>query len=92
MSSAFDQPIVSVFDEIPTLSKESADVYGCLLNNGLCMIQPEIGMDLDVVKKAMGWYYCLVRAVLIIQSPQMAFIDVCLGEGLTSPSFREVFS
>ena len=63
MSSAFDQPIVSVFDEIPTLSKESADVYGCLLNNGLCMIQPEIGMDLDVVKKAMGWYYCLVRAV-----------------------------
>ena len=47
--------------------------------------------ELDVVKKAMGWYYRLVRAVFF-HSPQAAYIDVCLGDGLTSPSFRKYFS
>ena len=53
------------------------------------MIQPEMGMDLEVVKKAMGWYYQLVRSVFI-QSPQMSFVDVCLGDELISQSFKEV--
>ena len=36
----------------------------CLITDCVdSMIQPEMGMDLDVVKKAMGWYYRLVRAV-----------------------------
>ena len=65
MSSYADKPIVSMFDQLPTLSTEVQDVYGCLLNSGLCVIQPEMCMDLDIVKKAMGWYYRLVRAVFI---------------------------
>ena len=32
MSYAVDQPIVSMFDELPLLSTESQDMYGCLLN------------------------------------------------------------
>ena len=82
---------MSMFNELPSLSTESQDVYGCLLNNSLCVIQPEMAMDLDVVKNAMGWYHCLVRAVFL-QSPQTAYIDVCLCDGLTSPSFRKYFS
>ena len=91
--ASYDQSttVVSMFDELPMLTPESQDVYGCLLNNGLCAIQPEMCMDFDVIKKAMGWYYRVVRAVFL-QSPQAAYIDVCLGNGLTSPSFRNYFS
>ena len=80
-----------MFDDLPMLSYESQDVYGCLLNNGLCVIQPEIGMDLDVIKVAMGWSYHLERAVFI-QCPQAVHVDVCLGDGLSSPSFRNYFT
>ena len=77
----------SIFRELPTLSPAAQGVYGCLLNNGLYVIQPEMGMDLDVIKTAMGWYYRLVN-----QSPQVAYVDICLGDGLTSPDFRNYFS
>ena len=79
-----------IFGELPTLSPAAQNVYGCLLNNGLYVVQPEMNMHIDVVKVAMGWYYRLVRAVFI-QSPQAAFVDVCLGDEVTSPAFRSYF-
>ena len=91
MQSYAPTVVSSIFDELPTLSSESQDVYSCLLSNGLCIIQPEMGMDVDVIKVAMGWYYRLVRAVFI-QSPQAAYVDICLGDGLTSPSFCNYFT
>ena len=91
MQSYAPMVVGSMFNELPTLSSESQDVYGCLLNNGLCVIQPEMGMDLDVIKVAMGLYYQFVRAVFI-QSPQAAYVDICLGDGLTSPSFHSHFT
>lgn len=48
-------------------------------------------LDLDLIKKAIGWYSWLVRAVYI-QSPQAAYIDVCVRNDLTNPSFRSYFS
>ena len=80
----------SIFGELPTLSPAAQDVYGCLLNNGLYVVQSEMGMDLDVVKNAMGWYYRLVQAVFI-QSPQASYVDICLGDELTSPAFHSYF-
>ena len=91
MQSHAPTVVGSIFNELPTLSSESQDVYGCLLNNGLCVIQPEMGIDLDAIKVAMGWYYQLVRAVFI-QSHQAAYVDICLGDELTSPSFHSYFT
>ena len=50
----------SIFNELPSLSPTAQDVYGCLLNNGLYVFQPECNMHIDVVKAAMGWYFRLV--------------------------------
>ena len=61
--ASYAPTVGSIFDELSTLSSASQDVYGCLLNNGLYVIQS--GMDLDVIKVAMGWYYRLVKAVFI---------------------------
>ena len=80
----------SIFGHLPTLSPAAQDVYSCLLNNGLYVVQPEMGMDLDVVKTAMGWYNRFVR-VVFIQSLQVAYEDICLGDELTSPAFRSYF-
>ena len=46
---------VSIFDELPTLSSSTSDVYGSLLNNRLYVFQPNMNMSLDVIKSVMGW-------------------------------------
>ena len=51
---------ISIFDELPSLSSSTLDVYGSLLNNRLYVFQPNMNMDLDVIKNVMGWYYRLV--------------------------------
>ena len=56
-----------IFDELPSLSSSTSDVYGSLLNNGLYVFQPNMNMDLDVIKNVMGWYYRLVQAVYLSQ-------------------------
>ena len=76
--------------ELPRLSAYAQDVYGCLLNNGMYMFQPNCKMDLPLVKAALGCYYPTVRSVYI-QSPQVAFIDISIGKELTSPGFRQYF-
>ena len=48
---------VSIFNELPSLSSSTLDVYGSLLNNGLYVFQPNMNMDLDLIKNVMGWYY-----------------------------------
>ena len=90
MASYASTVVGSVFEELPTLSSASEDVCSCLLNNRLHIVQPHMGMDLEVIKAAMGWYYRLVRAVFI-QSPQVAYVDVSLGDAVTSPDFCNYF-
>ena len=53
---ASNTPVVeySVFGELPTLNPAAQDVYGCLLNNGLYVFQPECHMHIDIIKAAMG--------------------------------------
>ena len=48
---------ISIFNELPSLSSSTSDVYGSLLNNALYVFQPNMNMDLDVIKNVMGWYY-----------------------------------
>ena len=43
-----------IFDELPSLSSSTLDVYGSLLNNGLYVFQPNMNMDLDLIKNVMG--------------------------------------
>ena len=80
----------SIFNDLPSLSPTAQDVYGCLLNNGLYVFQPECNKHIDVVKAAMGWYFRLVRAVYI-QSPQAAYVDICIDDEPTSPEFWSYF-
>ena len=76
--------------ELPRLNPYAQDVYGCLLNNGMYVFQPNCKMDLQVVKAALGCYYQTVRSVYI-QSPQVAYVDICIGKELMSPGFRQYF-
>ena len=76
--------------ELPRLSAYAQDVYGCLLNNGMYMFQPNCKMHLPLVKAALGCYYTTVRSVYI-QSPQVAFINISIGKELTSPGFHQYF-
>ena len=76
--------------ELPRLSAYAQDVYGCLLNNGMYMFQPNCKMDLPLIKAVLGCYYPTVRSVYI-QSPQVAFIDISIGKELTSPGFHQYF-
>ena len=80
----------SIFKELPSLSSSTADVYSSLLNNGLYVFQPNMNMDLDLIKAVMGWYYRLVRAVYI-HSPQAAYIDLCIGDEPVSPELKKYF-
>ena len=81
----------SVFgEELPTLSPATQDVYWCLLNNGIYAFQPNCKMDVDVVKAALGCYFGIVRSVYI-QSPQVAYVDICPGNELTSQGFHQFF-
>ena len=82
-----DEIDFSVFGvELPRLNPNAQDMYGCLLNNGMYVFQPNYKMDLRVVKAALGCYYQTVHLVYI-QSPQVAYVDICIGKELTSPSF-----
>ena len=86
-----DEVDFSVFGvELPRLNPYAQDVYGCLLNNGMYVFQPNCKMDLRVVKAALGCYYQTVCSVYI-QSPQVAYVDICIGKELTSPGFRQYF-
>ena len=80
----------SIFDELPSLSPAAQDVYSCLLDNGFYVFQPEMNMSLDVITAAMGWYFRLVHAVYI-QSPQAAYVDICIGDEPVSPEFKKYF-
>ena len=80
----------SIFTELPSLSPAAQDMYSCLLNNGFYVFQPEMNMSLDVIKAVMGWYFCFVHAVYI-QSPQAAFVDICIGDEPFSPEFEKYF-
>ena len=80
----------SIFDELPSLSPAAQDVYGSLLNNGFYVFQNEMNMSLEVIKAAMGWYFWLVHAVYI-QSPQAAYIDICIGDEPVNPEFKKYF-
>ena len=82
-----DEVDFSVFGlELPRLNPYAQDMYGCLLNNGMYVFQPNCKMDLQVVKAALGCYYQTVRSVYI-QSPWVAYVDICIGKELTSPGF-----
>ena len=86
-----DEVDFSVFRvELPRLNPYAQDMYGCLLNNGMYVFQPNCKMDLRVVKAALGCYYQTVHSVYI-QSPQVAYVDICIGKELTSPGFRQYF-
>ena len=86
-----DEVDFSVFGvELPRLNPYAQDMYGCLLNNGMYVFQPNCKMDLRVVKAALGCYYQTVCSVYI-QSPQVAYVDICIGKELTSPGFRQYF-
>ena len=80
----------SIFDELPSLSLTAHNVYRNLLNNGFYVFQPEMNMSLEVIKAAMGWYFCLICAVYI-QSPKAAYVDICIGDEPVSPEFKEYF-
>ena len=81
----------SVFgEELVMLNPHAQDVYGSLLNNGLYVFQPNCKMDLRVVKAALGCYYKIVCSVYI-QSPQVAYVDICIAKELTSQGFRQFF-
>ena len=80
----------SIFKELPSLSSSALDVYGSLLNYGLYVFQPNMNMDLDLIKSVMGWYYRLVRAVYI-HSLQAAYIDLCIGDETVIPELKKYF-
>ena len=66
------------------------EVYGSLLNNGLYVVQPDCLMEVDVVRYSMQCHFGLVRSVYV-QSPQVAYVDLCLGNDLLSDEFKNHF-
>ena len=91
-----DEVDFSVFGmELPRLDPYAQDVYGWLLNNGMYVFQPNCQMDLQVVEAALGCYYQTVHSESYIQSyiqsPQVAYIDICIGKELTSPGSWQFF-
>ena len=75
--------------ELPRLNPYAQDVYGCLLNNRMYMFQPNCKMDLPLVKAALGCYYPTVHSVYI-QSPQVAFLDICIGKSSPVQAFDSI--
>ena len=66
------------------------DIYRSLLNNGLYVFQPNCKMEVDVVGYSMRCHFGLVRSVYV-QSPQVAYVDLCLGNELISDEFKAHF-
>ena len=81
---------ISIFDELPSLSSSTSDVYGSLLNNGLYVFQPKCLMEVDVVRYAMQCHFDQVRSVYV-QSPQVAYVDLCIGNDLLTDEFKNHF-
>ena len=76
--------------ELLQMSPHVHDIYGSLLNNGIYAVQPQCKMDMDVIKYSMKCHYGLVHSVYI-QSPQVAYLDLCLGKELISDEFKGFF-
>ena len=66
------------------------DIYGSLLNNGMHAFQPQCKMNMDVLKYFLNCHFGLVRLVYF-QSPQVAYVDLCLGQDLISDEFKGFF-
>ena len=66
------------------------EVYGSLLNNGLYVFQPNCLMEVDVVRYAMHCHFDQVRSVYV-QSPQVAYVDLCIGKDLITNEFKNHF-
>ena len=76
--------------ELLQMSPHVHDIYGSLLNNGIYAFQPQCKMDVDVIKYSMRCHYGLVHSVYI-QSPRVAYVDLCLGNELISDEFKGFF-
>ena len=66
------------------------DIDGSLLNNGHYVFQPNCKMEVDVVRYSMRCHFGLVRSVYV-QSSQVAYVDLCLGNELMSDEFKAHF-
>ena len=66
------------------------DIYGSLLNNSMHAFQPQCKMDMDVLKYSLNCHYGLLCSVYF-QSPQVAYVDLCLGKDLISDEFKGFF-
>ena len=77
-------------EELLQMSPCVHDIYGSLLNNGMYAFQPQCKMDMDVIKYSLNCHYGLVHSVYF-QSPQVAYIDVCLRKELISDEFKGFF-
>ena len=53
------------------------------MNFRLYVVQPNCLMEVDVVRYSMQCHFRLVRSVYV-QSPQVAYVDLCLGNDLLS--------
>ena len=81
----------SVFGtELLHMPQHIHEVYGSLLNNGLYVSQPDCLMEVDVVRYAMQSHFDQVRSVYI-QSPQVAYVDLCIGKDLLPEEFKNHF-
>ena len=65
-------------------------VYGSLLNNRLYVVQPHCLMEVDAIRYSMQCHFGQVRSVYI-QSPQAAYIDLCIGNDLLLDEFKNHF-
>ena len=76
--------------ELLQMPQHIHEVYGSLLNNGLYVSQPDCLMEVDVVRYAMQCHFDQVRSVYI-QSPQVAYVDLCIGKDLLTEEFKNHF-
>ena len=81
----------SVFGkELLQMPQHVHEVYGSLLNNGLYVSQPKYLKEVDVVRYAMQCHFDQVRSVYV-QSPQVAYVDLCIGNDLLTDEFKNHF-
>ena len=72
------------------MSPRVHDIYGYLFNNRMYAFQPQCKIDMDVLKYSLNCHHGLVRSVYF-QSPQVAYVDLCLGKELISDEFKGFF-
>ena len=91
MASNKEKIDFSVFGkELMEMPPHIHEVYGSLLNNGLYVVQPNCLMEVDVIRYSLKCHFGLVRSIYI-QSPQVAYIDLCLGNDLLPSDFKAHF-